>query len=336
MPESSGSSETLLEIGEREILNRLKKYMDDGQIDNDTALIKNCKKDLIINTDLMVEKVHFSSRTMTPEDIGWKAITSNFSDLASSGLDKVLSVTIGLIAPPSTSWSWVNRLYKGMTNALEVYGGKLIGGDISKGNEKVISITAIGSQGPLDLHRSHAIPGDCLVTSGPHGLSRLGLALLLEDKVLETKHVSDELKAIAIESHQHPSAPIKALKSLINCKPTKIPWRAAGTDSSDGLLEAIKSICISSNCKAIIRTNNLPTHKDWPKGNHWDKWCLNGGEDYELVISLPLEWANEWIKIMPLSKIIGDVKQGSPEILWENGKEIDSKNYLDFEHFQNK
>ena len=332
MHEDPNSVEILEDISEKEILDRLKIYMDVGQIDNDTALIQN-KNKLIINTDVLVEDIHFSKQTTSPQDVGWKAIATNFSDLACSGVDEILGITIGLILPPSTSWKWVDDLYRGMNNALKKYGGKLLGGDISKGKEKVISITAIGTQGRLNLDRRNAKAGDFLVTSGSHGLSRLGLALLLSEPLPKCSTISEKLKRKAISAHKTPSAPIDPLKKLIYCKPHNLPWRAAGTDSSDGLLEAIYSLCISSDCAAVINKKNIPKDDEWPIGNEWDKWCLSGGEDYELVVSLPPEWAEKWIEIMPFSKIIGEMKKGIPRISWDDGLEIKKEDYLEFKHF---
>ena len=66
--------ESLAQIGEIELLNRLKEFMDIGQIDDDTAQISCQNKDLLINTDVLVEEIHFSKATTSPQDIGWKAI----------------------------------------------------------------------------------------------------------------------------------------------------------------------------------------------------------------------------------------------------------------------
>ena len=314
--------ETIAELGEIEVLNRLKEFMDNGQIDDDTALVEELTKKLLINTDLLVEDVHFSSQTSSPEDIGWKAITTNLSDLAASGAHQFLYITVGLVAPPSTQWKWVEGVYKGMTEALQKFGGKIIGGDCSKGEQKIISITAIGTLGILRLHRSFALPGDYLLTSGPHGLSKLGLELLTSKDDKKLGKVQSSLKMQAINAHQRPNPPIKALKKLEGCKPIHLPWRAAGTDSSDGLIEAIKGICTSSRCQAIIDPLSLPRPFEWPKGDQWDNWCLAGGEDYQLVVSLPEEWANAWLKTMPSAKKIGKIRKGNPQVYWENGKAI--------------
>ena len=68
---------TIKNIGEIELLNRLKKYMSKGQIDDDVAEIKTNKKNLLINTDLLVDEIHFSKKISNAKDIGWKCITTN-------------------------------------------------------------------------------------------------------------------------------------------------------------------------------------------------------------------------------------------------------------------
>ena len=135
---------TLKDIGEIELLGRLKKFMRSGQIDDDIAEIKSSKKNLLINTDLLVEKIHFSEEISNPKDIGWKCITTNISDLICSGSENIISFSVGLVLPPSTNWEWVENLYIGMSEAMQEFGGEIIGGDCSCGETKMISITAIG------------------------------------------------------------------------------------------------------------------------------------------------------------------------------------------------
>ncbi len=324
---------TLADVGETELLNRLKKYMRNGQINDDTAEITSIEKKLLINTDLVVENIHFSEVTTTPEDIGWKAIASNVSDLICSGSEKINSFTVGLVLPPHTTLQWVESLYTGMKAAMKEFGGEIIGGDCSSGTNKMVSITAIGELSSLRLHRGNALPGDYLVTSGNHGLSRLGLALLISEKLPTKVKLSQGLINRAIKAHQRPSVPHKALKTLIECKPKSLPWRAAGTDSSDGLLAAVEGICTSSNCQAILSKSSLPKDPDWPKNQIWNEWCLNGGEDYELVLSLPKEWAEILKSELGFMKIIGHIKEGSPNIFWDNLEKIENYNSKRFQHF---
>ena len=87
--------ELLEDIGEKELIKRLAKFMPKNQISDDCALIKTTKKELLINTDSLVENVHFNDETISAFDIGWKAVASNVSDLISSGCSKIIGVNIG-------------------------------------------------------------------------------------------------------------------------------------------------------------------------------------------------------------------------------------------------
>ena len=169
--------ELLEDIGEKELINRLGKYMPKNQVSDDCAFIKTKKNNLLINNDSLVENVHFNDISTCAKDLGWKAVVSNISDLLSSGSEKNIGITVSLILPAKTEWIWVEDLYKGINQALNKFGGIILGGDCSLGNEKVISITAIGIQGELKLRRSACKPGETILTTVIHGLSKLGFMI---------------------------------------------------------------------------------------------------------------------------------------------------------------
>ena len=326
-------STTIKDLGEIELLNRLKRFMRFGQIDDDVAEINTINKSLLINTDLLVEKIHFSEEISNAKDIGWKCITTNISDLICSGSENIISFTVGLVLPPSTNWEWVEKLYEGMCEAMKEYGGEIIGGDCAAGEKKMISITAIGETDLPRLHRGNALPGDYIVSTGFHGLSRLGLALLTSEKLPSNVQISQKLINKAIDAHKRPHPAIKALKALKECKPELTSWRAAGTDSSDGLIESIRGICYSSNCQAVLSKNSILKDPEWPKDSTWTDWVLDGGEDYELILSLPREWAEALSKQFKSAKIIGFIKEGEPNIYWDNLEEVSIKQSNLFRHF---
>ncbi len=324
---------TIKDIGEVELINRLKKFMPSGQTDDDVAEIKSSKKTLLINTDLLVEEIHFSENISNAKDIGWKCITTNVSDLICSGAENIISYTVGLVVPPSTNWNWVEKLYEGMWEAMQEFGGAIIGGDCTAGEKKIISITAIGEMNQLRLHRSNALPGDYIVSTGFHGLSRLGLALLRSEKLPSEVQISPQLINKAIKAHKRPHPAIKAFKALIECKPESTTWRAAGTDSSDGLIESIRGICYSSNCQAVLSKTSILKDPHWPNDSSWNEWVLNGGEDYELILCLPKKWAEALSKKFKSAKIIGFIKKGKPNIFWDNLEEINLEQSSLFKHF---
>ena len=324
---------TIQDLGELELLNRLKKFMRCGQIDDDLAEINSINKSLLINTDLLIEEIHFSEQISNAKDIGWKCITTNISDLICSGSENIISFTVGLVLPPNTHLEWVENLYEGMWEAMQEFGGEIIGGDCSCGETKMISITAIGEKKSPRLHRGNALPGDYIVSTGFHGLSRLGLALLTSEQLPSDAHISRELTNRAISAHKRPYPAVKALKALIECKPESTSWRAAGTDSSDGLIESIRGICQSSNCQAVLSKPSILKDPDWPEDSIWDEWILNGGEDYELILSLPQEWAKALSKKFKSAQIIGFTKEGKPNIFWENLEPINIEKSSLFQHF---
>jgi len=256
---------TIKDLGEIELLNRLKRFMPSGQIDDDLAEININTKKLLINTDLLVEKIHFSEKISSAKDIGWKCITTNISDLICSGSENIISFTVGLVLPPNTHWKWVENLYEGMREAMQEFGGEIIGGDCSCGETKMISITAIGEMNQLRLHRGNAVPGDYIVSTGFHGLSRLGLALLRSEHLPSEVQISPKLTNRAINAHKRPYPALEALKALKECKPDSTSWRAAGTDSSDGLIESIRGICESSDCQAVLSKTSILKDPDWPE-----------------------------------------------------------------------
>ena len=90
--------ELLKDIGEKELIKRLAEFMPKNQVSDDCAFLQTNKKDLLINTDALVENIHFSDDTISAIDIGWKAVACNVSDLISSGCSKIIGVNIGLVA----------------------------------------------------------------------------------------------------------------------------------------------------------------------------------------------------------------------------------------------
>ena len=325
--------EILEDIGEKELINRLGQFMPKNQVSDDCALIKTKNKNLLINNDSFVENVHFNDITICPKDLGWKAVVSNISDLLSSGSKKTIGITISLILPAKTEWVWVEELYKGINEALKDYGGIILGGDCSKGNEKIISITAFGIQGGLELRRNACNPGDIILTTGIHGLSKLGF--MIKNKINFDKEISltERLISKAIKRFYRPEVYPNFLKNLLKTRSDKKIKRIGCTDSSDGLFQAIQDLAIASNCKAIIDYEKIPKDKDWPIGDKWDEFYFFGGEDYELVFSLPKKWANNLSKLDKNINEIGYFSYGKPSIEFKDNKNNKLLKKTPFKHF---
>ena len=325
--------ETLEDIGEKELINRLGKFMPKNQLIDDCALIKTENHDLLVNNDSLVENIHFNDLTICPKDLGWKAVVSNISDLLSSGSKKTIGITISLILPPKTKWSWVEELYKGINKALRKYGGIILGGDCSKGSQKTISITAFGIQGELKLRRNACKPGEIILTTGIHGLSKLGLMIQSKINFDDNISLSERLIRKSIEHFCRPQVYPSFLKNLLKTRSNKKINKLGCTDSSDGLFQAIQDLAIASKCKAILNYEKIPKDKDWPKGDKWDEYYFFGGEDYELVFSLPKKWAKNLTRLDNNIKEIGYFANGEPLIEFKENKKNTLLKNTPFKHF---
>jgi len=325
--------ETLENIGEKELINRLGKFMPKNQVLDDCAVIKTRHDDLLINNDSLVENIHFNDLTICPKDLGWKAVVSNISDLLSSGSKKTIGITISLILPAKTEWFWVEELYKGINKALKKYGGIILGGDCSKGNQKTISITAFGIQGELELRRNACKPGDIILTTGIHGLSKLGLMIKSEMNFDKNVSLNKRLINKSIEHFCRPKIYSNFLNNLLKTRSNKKIKKLGCTDSSDGLFQAVQDLAIASKCKAILNYEKIPKDKDWPEGDLWDEYYFFGGEDYELVFSLPKKWATNLTRLDKNINEIGYFANGEPSIAFKNNKKYELLENAPFKHF---
>ena len=325
--------EILEDIGEKELINRLGKFMPKNQISDDCALIKTKNENLLVNTDSLVENVHFNDIIISPGDLGWKAVVSNISDLLSSGSKKTIGITISLVLPSRTEWIWVEELYRGINKALKEYGGIILGGDCSKGNQKAISITAFGIQGEIELRRNACKSGDIILTTGIHGLSKLGF--LIKNKIYFDNDISLNKRLISksIEHFCRPKVYPNFLKNLIKTRSNKKIKRIGCTDSSDGLFQALQDLASASKCKAIINYEKIPKDKDWPRGDKWDEYYFFGGEDYELVFSLPKKWAKNLSRLDKNINEIGFFTDGEPSIEFKDDKKNKLLYNTPFKHF---
>jgi thiamine-monophosphate kinase len=246
--------ETLAHLGEWELIRRLGAFAPPDQFADDAALLPEVGDGgqdggLVVNTDVLVEGLHFSEATTGAADVGWRAAAANLSDLAAMGCTEVVGLTVGLVAPASTTWSWVEGVYGGLREALDTYGGVLLGGDCSGGSQRILAVTAIGRLARVDpaeqassgqkpgdrgwgvIRRGDGRPGDLLVCTGPHGLSRLGLALL------QGEFPGEPAASVAPSHGAPPAASIGSTPVPLPAIPTESPGAPLGALSDPDLRE---------------------------------------------------------------------------------------------------
>ena len=321
------------DIGEKELIRKIAEYMPANTTSDDCALIETKGEELLINTDLMVENTHFNNKIISPRDVGWKAVTTNYSDLISSGCVEFIGINIGLVLTPDTEWEWVKELYEGFKEALHKFGGSILGGDCSRGESKMISVTAIGLQSKLKLRRNACKPGEILLTTGIHGLSKLGFLLRTNQIKNKDLNLNEKLIDLSINAFCRPTPRYKILKTILLSSEFFIEKEIGCTDSSDGFYQAIFDLSKESKCKAVVDYKKIPKNDHWPNGEKWDQYYFFGGEDYELLIALPRNWANKLIQMENKITEIGYFTKGCPDVEIKNYPNKNNLENNSYSHF---
>ncbi|MGP0130503.1 MAG: thiamine-phosphate kinase [cyanobacterium endosymbiont of Rhopalodia musculus] len=312
------SNQSVNDIGEQGLLKKLQSFCPGNIIGDDGAVLSvDSQEQLVITTDVLVDGVHFSDHTTPPETVGWRAAAANLSDLAAMGATPI-GITVGLSLPGELKLIWVEKLYQGLTDCLQRYQTPIVGGDICRSPVTTISITAFGTAVPHRIiRRSSAQPGDAILVTGTHGKSYKGLQLLLNPEL--GKNISQSERNTLIEAHQHPKPRLDVLPLLWEIVETT---SVAGIDSSDGLADGVLQICRMSGVGARLERSQIeppPSLLQWMSPEEALYWTLYGGEDFELVLCLPLELAEKLVKrLRNGAAIIGTITEELNVILVDN------------------
>jgi thiamine-monophosphate kinase len=310
------------DLGEQGLLSIVQKYCPREIIGDDGAILPlhpDCN--LAVTTDVLVDGVHFSDRTTSPEDVGWRAVAANLSDLAAMGA-RPLGITVGLSLPPALDVAWLESLYCGMSDCVRHYNTQIVGGDLCRSPTISLAITALGEVEPTGIiRRDRAQIGDAIMITGYHGASRAGLALLLDSAL--GRDLTEFERSSLIKAHQRPRARLDILPHLRAIEPTPA---IAGMDSSDGLADALCQICRCSQVGAAIELAKIPLLPSLVKLTDIDRvweWTFYGGEDFELVLCLPLEVARDLVKRLGKgAAIIGRITAGKDVVTLGESRQI--------------
>ena len=281
-------------------------------IGDDAAVLDYKDKQVLVTTDLLLEGIHFDLTYAPFKHLGYKAAIVNFSDIyAMNGQPKQITVSLGI----SKRFSVENLedFYSGLELACDIYGVDLVGGDTSASlTGFCISITCIGeADSDRIAYRNGAKNTDLICVSGDLGAAYMGLQLLEREKAVfsgEKEFIPDfEGKEYLLERQLKPEARkdiIKILKEN-NILPTSM------IDISDGLSSDLLHICKQSNVGCVVYEERLPI--DYQTAMMAEQFnmnvttvALNGGEDYELLFTVPLKFHEE-IEQLSGIKIIGHI-----------------------------
>jgi len=302
-------------------------------VGDDAAILSYGNKQVLITTDLLLEGIHFDLVYVPLRHLGYKAAVVNFSDIyAMNGHPKQITVSLGI--SKRFSVEEMEELYDGIRLACNRYGVDLVGGDTSSSvTGLTISITCIGEgEAGKISRRDGAKNTDLICVSGDLGAAYMGLLLLEREKRVFSGGNNDVQpdfsgKEYIIERQLKPEARKNIVDALerISVVPTSM------IDISDGLSSELLHISKQSGVGCRIYEERIPI--DYQTAVMAEEFnmnvttvALNGGEDYELLFTVPLEM-NEVFQQLPGIKIIGyitDASQGS-HLITRDGQEIELK-----------
>lgn len=300
MFENKNNRTELSEIGEFGLIRILEGHVQLKQpgtlqgIGDDAAVLDSLGEKTVVTKDLLLEGVHFDLSYCPLKHLGYKAVAVNLSDIcAMNATPRQILTGIGI--SNRFSLEAVEELYAGMLLACENYGVDLVGGDTTSSHSGLaLSITAIGTADANQLvYRSGARLNDLICVSGDLGAAYMGLQLLNREKKVfeETPGVQPELDGYdyLLERQLKPEPRYDIITKLNewNIQPN------AMIDISDGLASDIMHICKASNAGCQLYEEKIPVDhltRDLAREFGLDPTvcALNGGEDYELLFTIPL------------------------------------------------
>lgn len=279
-------------------------------VGDDAAVIDAKGEEILVTTDLLLEGVHFDLTYVPLQHLGYKSAVVNFSDIyAMNATPRQITVSLGISRRFTVEH--IEMLYAGIRHACEIYGVDLVGGDTTSSRQGlVISITCIGTAAKDKIvYRDGAKDTDLICVSGDLGAAYMGLQLLEREKTASVG-VKDfqpkfEGKEYLVERQLKPEARKDIIKELADAgiKPTSM------MDISDGLSSELIHICKASHTGCRVYEDRIPIDYQTAimaeeLGMNLVTAAMNGGEDYELLFTVPLT-DHDKVSALPGVKVIG-------------------------------
>lgn len=301
-------------------------------VGDDCAVMDYNNSRVLVSTDLLMEGVHFDLTYVPLKHLGYKAAVVNFSDIyAMNGTPKQIVVALGV--SKRFTVEHLEELYSGIKLACDIYGVDLVGGDTTSSRSGLtISITCIGSATNEEIvYRSGAKETDLICVSGDLGAAYMGLQLLEREKLasvgIEDFQPQFQGKEYLIERQLKP----EARKDLIAELKSKSIHPSSMIDISDGLSSELLHICKESGVGCRIYEDKIPI--DYQTAIMAEELnmnlvtaALNGGEDYELLFTIPLH-LYEQVKNNEYFKVIGHITKNDLgcAMITRDGNEVQLK-----------
>lgn len=262
-------------------------------VGDDAAVIDHFGKQTVITTDLLVEGVHFDLSYTPLRHLGYKSVVVNLSDIYAMNATPT-QIVIGIGFSNRLSLEAIDEFYEGIYAACSTYGVDLVGGDTTSSQKGfIISITAIGEVTPDKyVKRNTAKKGDLLCVSGYLGSAYVGLLFLEREKkiFMESPGVQPDLEgeSYVIGKLLKP----EARKDIVEFFAQHEIIPTSMIDVSDGLSSEILHICKQSNTGCVLYEEKIPIADEMKNAAYKFEidptvCALSGGEDYELLFTIP-------------------------------------------------
>jgi thiamine-monophosphate kinase len=228
----------------------------------------------ILTSDWFLEGSHFLREKHPPDSVGWKCLARAASDIAAVG-GTPRCFLLNLTLPAQATGKWLKSFLRGLQRAARSLQCVLAGGDTTRREQILISVTVIGEiREGREVLRSGTRPGDLLYISGTLGEAENGLQLLRERRGRVNP------KNVAMRRHLYPEPRLELGRWLAERK-----LATAMMDVSDGLSSDLPRLCAASNVGALIELEKLPVLRGLP-AEHARQLALHGGDDYELLFTV--------------------------------------------------
>ena len=321
---------SLRRLGERGLIERIRHDSERAPavgvtvgIGDDTAVLAVTPgAALLATTDLVIEDVHFRRAWASPEDIGWKAMAVNLSDIAAMGGAPRWAL-IGLAVPADTDAEEIAAFYRGLRAAAAPHGVALVGGDTSRAPAGwLVNVTLLGEHTGTPRLRSSARPGDAIAVTGGLGRSAAGLAVLERGaEEARRRGLAEAVVEALTRAHLRPEARVAEGQWLGRADAVH-----AMMDCSDGLATDLAHICRESRVGARIQVERIPLGAGVnatarAMGGDALAWATRGGEDYELLVTCDPREVERLARELPQDtgtalSVIGEVEAGGDGVRW--------------------
>lgn len=291
---------TLADTGEFGLIDLLTPRLPQGDDvligpGDDAAEVRLPGSSVVVATDVLVEGRHFRLDWCSAADVGHRAAAQSLSDLNAMG-GRASAVTVGLAAPEDLAASWVLEMTEGIVEECALVGASVVGGDLTRSDRLVISVTAVGAVAGRPVRRAGARVGDVVALRGRQGWAAAGLAVLGR---------GFRSPRAVVEAYRRPDVPYDAGAQALAAGATAL------VDVSDGLVADVGHVAEASGVGIDLWTGRLVVDEPLRAvaaavGADPLTFVLGGGDDHPLVgcfpsdVALPEGWS-----------VVGEVVEGA-------------------------